>query len=132
MKCQEISEKISAYHDGELDPRRTREVQTHLRDCQSCRQQLEELSVVDGLLTSMSRHEVPSEFAGEVLLTLRKKECPYETQGACQRAWMRLMEWFESFFDLLQAEKKPSTRTLEEFNDMPASFIGHAYFKILG
>lgn len=132
MKCSEISKRMSAYLDGELDSRLTQEISTHMDYCPSCRQELEELSGVDGLLTSMPRHELPSKFADEVVLTLRKMECPHEPQGTFQRAWMWLMEWFESFLDLLQVDKKLSTRTLEEFNDIPASFIGHAYFKILG
>ena len=43
---------ISAYHDGELDDRRTAAVEAHLRGCMACRRELEQLSALSAWLGS--------------------------------------------------------------------------------
>ena len=43
-----------------------------------------------------------------------------------------MLEYCERFIELLEPEARVGTRSLDEFNDIPASFIGYAYFRILG
>ena len=53
---------LSAYIDGQLDTRRREAVESHLAGCASCRQELEELRVVAGLLRRVSQAEAPRSF----------------------------------------------------------------------
>jgi hypothetical protein len=48
--CTALSEKLSAYRDGELSVAAHLEVDQHLRDCAACRTTFEEFDVVGGLL----------------------------------------------------------------------------------
>ena len=43
MKCHRVQQKLSAYQDGELDPKEQEQVKSHLLNCQSCREQFVEL-----------------------------------------------------------------------------------------
>jgi anti-sigma factor RsiW len=49
MGCQ-WGQKLSAYHDGELDPSARREVEAHLAQCADCQLQLAELRKMSGWL----------------------------------------------------------------------------------
>ncbi len=46
MKCSKIQKRLSAYQDGELDPREQEQVSSHLLTCQFCREQYENLEQV--------------------------------------------------------------------------------------
>jgi anti-sigma factor RsiW len=46
MKCHNIQKRLSAYQDGELDPREQEQVRNHLLSCQACREQYAELERV--------------------------------------------------------------------------------------
>jgi anti-sigma factor RsiW len=41
---------LGAYHDGELDLAQRREVDTHMRDCQACREELSRLTRLSAML----------------------------------------------------------------------------------
>ena len=43
MKCHSVQKKLSAYQDGELDPKEQEEVKSHLLNCGTCREQFAEL-----------------------------------------------------------------------------------------
>jgi predicted anti-sigma-YlaC factor YlaD len=43
MKCRNVQKKFSAYQDGELKPREQEEVNVHLLNCRSCREQYAEI-----------------------------------------------------------------------------------------
>lgn len=43
MNCQDFSEDLTAYLDGEVPPVRAKEIAAHLRDCGSCSEELREL-----------------------------------------------------------------------------------------
>lgn len=43
ITCQEVVELLSAYLDGELDPRTLERVETHLAGCDGCTMVVEEL-----------------------------------------------------------------------------------------
>jgi len=42
MKCRSAQKKLSAYQDGELEPREQELVRSHLLSCQACREQFAE------------------------------------------------------------------------------------------
>ncbi len=50
MNCQRIARMLSARQDGEMNPAREREVETHLRDCAACRDEWHGLQRVMGRL----------------------------------------------------------------------------------
>ena len=57
---------------------------------------------------------------------------PGPSRQFLHRAWKAMLEYCERFIELLEPEARVGTRSLDEFNDIPASFIGYAYFRILG
>jgi predicted anti-sigma-YlaC factor YlaD len=46
MNCQRVIPVLSAYQDGEIDPALGREVELHLRECPSCRDEWDALQVL--------------------------------------------------------------------------------------
>ena len=46
MKCRNVQKKLSAYQDGELEPREQEQVRSHLLSCRTCREQHAEFSRV--------------------------------------------------------------------------------------
>jgi len=56
--CGNIS-KISAYHDGELPPAEAQRLEAHLRECQSCRRELQRLRALSAWLSSVPAPRVP-------------------------------------------------------------------------
>ena len=46
MKCRNVQKKLSAYQDGELEPREQEQVRSHLLSCQVCREQFAEFERV--------------------------------------------------------------------------------------
>lgn len=129
MNCAEASIWISAYLDGELDPETALAVAGHLETCDGCRGEFEALSSVDGMMRALPREDLPSGFAAAVAasaLAGRKAVVSFAPSGA----FGRLMRFFETFFNLLGLEVSLATRALDEFDDVPSSFIGYAYFKV--
>ena len=46
MKCRSVQKKLSAYQDGELEPKEQEQVRRHLLSCRACREQFAELERV--------------------------------------------------------------------------------------
>jgi anti-sigma factor RsiW len=118
--------------DGEVDAELHREIAEHLKRCTQCRDELEVLSGVDLLLRGLPQHELSADFAKDVAaraqhIVARKQSVSYH-----HRAWNALLGYAERFLELLDPEARGGTRSLDEFSDIPASFIGYAYFKALG
>jgi anti-sigma factor RsiW len=128
MNCDEATIKISAYMDGELDAAEARSVAEHLTTCGACRKEFEAFSKVDGFLQALPQADLPAGFAAELVskTRLRRSAGTPRSFGALGR----LLRFFEAFFNLLGLEVSPATRALDEFNDVPSSFIGYAYFKV--
>ncbi len=132
MKCERVRTRLSAYIDGEIDAGLHREIADHLEQCPGCREELEESSRVDGLVGGLPRFDLPADFARVVVSRVQNTDWGAQRGHFLHRAWKALIEYSERFFDLLEPEPRVGTRSLDEFNDIPASFIGHAYFKVLG
>jgi anti-sigma factor RsiW len=47
MKCDLSIELLSGYLDGELDKKQKAEIEKHLKECEVCRKELEELRQLD-------------------------------------------------------------------------------------
>jgi hypothetical protein len=127
-----VRSKLSAYLDGELDGALHQEIAGHLHQCPECREELEELGGVDTLLRSLPRYHPSADFAQVVVSRVQDRVAPGPSRHFLHRAWKTMLEYGERFFELLEPEGRVGTRSLDEFNDIPASFIGYAYFRILG
>lgn len=132
MKCENVQIKLSAYMDGELDPGLHEEISGHLMQCPACREELDELSGVDTLIRDLPQISLSDEFAKAVVARVQDSVSYEPKEHFLHRAWKVLLEYSEKFFELLEPESRIGTRSLDEFNDIPASFIGYAYFKVLG
>jgi anti-sigma factor RsiW len=132
VTCDQIQTKLSAYVDGELDAKPHREIEAHLKQCLACRRELEELAGIDTLLKALPRYSPPADFAKVLVSRVQVTVSPGTSRGVLHRAWQALLAHSETFFDLFVPEAGVGTQSLDEFNDIPASFIGHAYFKVLG
>jgi len=132
VKCEKVQIKLSAYLDGELDAEVHRELADHLKQCPECREELEEFSGLDTLIRGLPRLSLPDAFAKVVVASVRNAVTSEPRKLFLSRAWKALLEHSERFFELLEPESGAGIRSLDEFNDIPASFIGYAYFKALG
>jgi len=80
---------LPAYHDGELSPHRRQQVENHLRDCSSCRAELQTLMGLSVLLKSdpPPPHTNPERFAAQVQ-SLLPHDVPARPKGHRIPLWM--------------------------------------------
>jgi anti-sigma factor RsiW len=50
MNCREVDEMLGAWHDRELDPVRSREIEAHLAGCAACTASLRRIEALSGLI----------------------------------------------------------------------------------
>ena len=132
MKCREVARRMAAYVDNELEPALAENMSTHINLCPSCKQELQAVSSIDARLAGLPRHNPAPAFAAKVMDAAVGSKRPRIPWSFFHMMWATIFDILEQFFDLLQTESAPKTKSLEEFNDVPSSFIGHAYFKIMG
>jgi len=70
MSCTDVREDLSAFLDGELEPRRRAEVEAHLEECGACRALLQVLREGAEAVGGLPRESAPADFAGRVLASL--------------------------------------------------------------
>ena len=85
-----IRAKLGAYLDGELDAYSRIEVQAHLKNCQSCREELEELRGLSNMLRAAPQPEftAPLDFKAQFMLQL-----PRRTEVQSPRPNGQLLPW---------------------------------------
>jgi negative regulator of sigma E activity len=132
VNCEKVHIRLSAYMDGEVDAELHREIAGHLNQCAQCRGELEELGGVDAMLRGLPQYVLPADFAKAMVARVQDAVSPEHSGHLLHRAWKALLEYSEKFLELIEPEVRNGTRSLDEFNDIPASFIGHAYFRLLG
>ena len=75
--CEEIRESMSGYLDGELTELQTERLETHLAGCQSCRDELEELTLVVSAASTLAIDEPPEDvwddFLGQVYARMERR-----------------------------------------------------------
>jgi anti-sigma factor RsiW len=74
MKCTNVRKKISQYIDNELNLDEKKAFDSHIRDCASCREELEETQALHQLFVSAERFPAPHGFTTRVLANLEAKE----------------------------------------------------------
>lgn len=92
MSCEEFSQDLSAYLDGELPPRERAALEAHLRDCPRCRQELASLRAVSRLVASLPAVEPSEEFT---------RALSREVAARRPRRWLRPIPLFRG--DLIPA-----------------------------
>ncbi len=71
MTCRDVSELLSSYLDDELEPEVCNLVENHLRSCDACRAELEELRQVKLALKSLPELEPPPSLHSRVMDAVR-------------------------------------------------------------
>ena len=77
-----VIEWLAAYHDGELPSGRRQQVEEHLKDCQTCRAELDALQGLSSLLKAdpLPAHTPPERFAAQVQLRLPRASLSHARQ----------------------------------------------------
>lgn len=61
MDHQKIKELISSYYDGELDEKRKKLVEKHLKQCPECKKEFEEMGKFEEVMRKMELKKPPKE-----------------------------------------------------------------------
>ena len=85
MSCEELSEELSAYLDGELSPRERAALKAHLERCSRCREELVSLRAVSQLVGSLPQVQ-PSQAFSQAL--------GREISAHGRRRWLRPIPLF--------------------------------------
>jgi len=86
MTCDEAKPLIHAFADGELDLTRTLEIETHLRDCQTCALVQEEIRGLGLLMKNASMRFTPSSsFENRLRSTVRREA----NEKPAKQSWWR-------------------------------------------
>jgi anti-sigma factor RsiW len=67
MKCQEVTELLSDYLDGELDAGRKPDMDSHLATCERCQRELRELRATVSMVSSLPKAPAPTDLADAVI-----------------------------------------------------------------
>lgn len=78
----EIQKLLSAYAGGDLDPDRSRNVESHLAECPQCRVELDDLRALMELLRSVPEVEPPPWMTTRVIAILKEQQLE-------KRSWLR-------------------------------------------
>ncbi len=81
---------LQAYHDGELQGRRLRQVETHLERCEMCRAELEGFRAITALLQESPAPRgltKPDRFVAQVGLRLPRRPTQSNWQRALETGW---------------------------------------------
>jgi hypothetical protein len=135
MRCHEINELLSAYFDGMLDPPDRTKVDRHLNGCPACRAELEDLSLVVGLVSALPLVEPPVEFRPGLRLKLENLKPPGSAPGVIKKLvagrWSTMVALAASFllvFGIAGAWPQLASRfdTGKQETAMQSQLTGHA------
>ncbi|NLI23426.1 MAG: zf-HC2 domain-containing protein [Bacteroidales bacterium] len=87
MKCQEVSDYLDRYLDGQLDAGTSRMLQDHLSSCDSCRQKVERFELIMEAIEKEKKAELRPFFYTRVLNRLEAKKESEMRTGTAQRVW---------------------------------------------
>ncbi len=80
MRCSSCEPLLDRYIEGTLKPREMIAITAHLRACASCRELLEEVKAVDGLLATTRVPELPENFTFALMAEARTMPAPRARQ----------------------------------------------------
>jgi len=88
LKCSYFYKSLSTYLDGELDPQEHERIEKHIAHCSKCRDEVERLKEIMGILKGMPAPELPTQLWE---LTRRRVETASEKTS---REWgFRIPKW---------------------------------------
>lgn len=88
MGCLDFRKSLSAFLDGELNPREHEQIRIHISQCANCRHEVEKLKEMVGIVRNMPEPEIPAQLWE---LTRRKLEVNSEEQI---KSWIfRIPKW---------------------------------------
>jgi anti-sigma factor RsiW len=73
MNCQVARVRLSAFQDGELDPRLSKEIERHLECCAPCLAEWQALQRLVGRLGRLTAVQPPADFSTRVMAGLRTR-----------------------------------------------------------
>lgn len=76
VRCSSCEPLLDRYLEGTLTRRQMLDVSAHLRDCTSCKELLDEVKAVDGLLFTTQVPELPENFTFAVMAEARTLPAP--------------------------------------------------------
>jgi mycothiol system anti-sigma-R factor len=77
MNCDQISQLLDAYLDGELQDALQLEVKKHLDDCPDCRKQADGIANFSSFIrTTMVTYKAPSKLKAKIRASLREESAP--------------------------------------------------------
>ncbi|MGB4304297.1 MAG: zf-HC2 domain-containing protein [Syntrophomonadaceae bacterium] len=92
MRCEQIKEHLSAYMDQMTNERENQLVEAHLAECESCRQELEQLQLIHSLLVNLDAPQIPDRFAEDLHMRLLSENpllfSPKEIKRPRKQAWI--------------------------------------------
>jgi anti-sigma factor RsiW len=74
MQCTELRKLISSYIDGQLRPDEKEALSSHIRNCSSCQEAVEEARAVHELFASAERFSAPYGFTTRVMASITAEE----------------------------------------------------------
>ena len=136
MKCQKVRKMISPYIDEELTSREREEVGLHLKGCQECRKEMENILTLHQLFASAERFEAPNGFATRVAAGIREEEARGDVWAfACVVLIVGIISG-----SLLTGGERTTFRnadvqttfSLDVFEPTPPDSVGGAYVRLMG
>jgi len=87
--CDAMHPHLNAYLDGELHGARLNQFEAHLKDCVSCRDELEQLGRISRLLQAAPAPQVtpPARFASQLTLQLPRRDFKKEERHGPALIW---------------------------------------------
>ena len=134
MNCSQVTGKLSAYLDDEVDGATSRLIGEHLEGCPKCLEFLRGFREVDTqMVYGLPKIDPSPDFTSRVVsAALRASDVArQETMPFVSRFKHSLMETLEAIFSVFERRGGPSTRTLDEFNDCPPLSMSFIYFRLL-
>src|SRR6266496_2646938 len=74
MNCEQATELMDGYLDGELDPITSQAIEQHLRDCRNCEQRyMANRTLIHAIGSAMPYHKAPTELRERIQSSLREE-----------------------------------------------------------
>jgi anti-sigma factor RsiW len=133
MNCSQITKKLSAYMDDELDAATSHFIRKHLEGCPECLEFLHGLRDVDNLVHALPKIDPSADFASRVVsAAIRTSDASSRaTVPFASRLKRAVTRVSEVVFSLFEPGVGPNTRTLDEFNDCPPLSMSFIYLTLI-
>lgn len=76
MPCSSCEPLLDRYIEGTLKPRQMLDITAHIRECANCRELLDEVKIIDGLLSTTHVPELPENFTFALMAEVNAMPAP--------------------------------------------------------